>query len=166
MSRKVHFVVTIYLVGRKVMYFGEGPDDAIVMLVGQNPGKEEIKQKRPFVGRSGRYLDKVLQQNGIDRSKLYVTGVVKEATPGNRKPYDHEIARWMPCLIVEIKRIKPKLIVLMGRVAWKTPRFEGIEYIETYHPAAAMRFPEVRKRFEADISKIKNIIQKYEKNER
>lgn len=145
--------------------YGEGPNDADVMMIGQNPGKEEIKQKRPFVGRSGRYLDKVLQQNGIDRSKLYLTGVVKEATPGNRKPNAREIARWMPCLIAEIKRIKPKLIVLMGRVAWETPRFEGIEYIETYHPAAAMRFPEIRKRFEADISKLKKI-QKYKKNER
>ena len=148
------------------MCFGEGPEDADVMLVGQNPGKEEIKQKRPFVGRSGRYLDKVLRQNGIDRGKLYLTGLVKEATPGNRKPYAHEITRWMPCLIAEIKRLKPKLIVLMGRVAWKTPRFEGIEYIETYHPAAAMRFPEVRERFETDMSKIKSTMQKYKKSER
>lgn len=146
--------------GRDAMRFGEGPEDADIMLVGQNPGKEEVKQSRPFVGRSGQYLNEVLRQNGIDRSKLYLTGVVKEPTPGNRKPTTDEISRWMPSLVSEIKRIKPKIIVLMGRVAWQTPRFEGIEYIETYHPAAAMRFPKARKRFEADMALLKT---KYEK---
>ncbi len=140
--------------------FGEGPEDAEVMLVGQNPGKEEVKQGRPFVGRSGQYLNEVLREYGIDRSKLYLTGVVKEPTPGNRKPTADEIRRWMPSLVSEIKRIKPEIIVLMGRVAWRTPRFEGIEYIETYHPAAAMRFPKARKRFEADMELVKT---KYEK---
>ena len=51
--------------------------------------------------------------------------------------------------------MKPKIIVLMGEVAWKTPRFEGIKYIETYHPAAAMRFPAARKRFEEDFKKLR-----------
>ncbi len=139
--------------------FGEGPEDADIMLVGQNLGKEEVKQGRPFVGRSGQYLNKVLQQNGLDRSKLYLTGVVKEPTPGNRKPRADEISRWMPSLVAEIKQIKPKIIVLMGRVAWQTPRFEGIEYIETYHPAAAMRFPRAREKFEADMKKLKSKIE-------
>jgi uracil-DNA glycosylase family 4 len=57
--------------------FGENPWDAAVMLVGQNPGKEEVKQGHPFVGRSGQYLNKVLQEDGLDRSKPYLTGVVK-----------------------------------------------------------------------------------------
>lgn len=140
--------------------FGEGPEDAEIMLVGQNPGKEEVKQGRPFVGRSGQYLNEVLNKNDIDRSKLYLTGVVKEPTPGNRKPTADEIRRWMPSLVSEIKHIKPKIIVLMGRVAWQTPRFEGIEYTETYHPAAAMRFPRARGRFEADMGLLKA---KYEK---
>lgn len=140
--------------------FGEGPEDAEIMLVGQNPGKEEVKQGRPFVGRSGQYLNEVLNKNDIDRSKLYLTGVVKEPTPGNRKPTADEIRRWMPSLVSEIKHIKPKIIVLMGRVAWRTPRFEGIEYIETYHPAAAMRFPKARKKFEADMGLLKTKYQK------
>ena len=140
--------------------FGEGPGDAAVMLVGQNPGKEEVRQGRPFVGRSGQYLNKVFQKYGLDRSKLYVTGVVKEPTPRNRKPNASEIKRWMPCLEAEIKEVKPDLIVLMGRVAWKTPRFEGIDYIQTYHPAAAMRFPKVRKKFEKDIQKLKDKMKK------
>lgn len=130
------------------------------MLVGQNPGKEEVRQGRPFVGRSGQYLNKVLQQNGLDRNKLYLTAVVKEPTPHNRKPNSNEIKRWMPCLEAEIKEIKPGLIVLMGTVAWQVARFEGIDYLETYHPAAAMRFPEIRKKFENDIGKLKDQMKK------
>jgi hypothetical protein len=60
----------------------------------------------------------------------------------------------MPSLVAEIKEIKPNIIVLMGKVAWETPRFEGIDYLETYHPAAAMRFPKIRKKFEKDIQKL------------
>lgn len=56
--------------------------------------------------------------------------------------------------------LRPHIIVLMGRVAWQAPRFEGIGYIETYHPAAAMRFPEIRARFEADIRKLARQLKK------
>jgi uracil-DNA glycosylase family 4 len=136
-------------VGKTV--FGEGPRDAAIMLVGQNPGGEEARQGRPFVGRSGKYLDAVLKKNGIDRSQLYITSVVKETTPGNRKPNKLEIERWMPYLLQEIKQIGPEIVVLMGEVAWKVPRQDSIEYIETYHPAAAMRFPKVREKFETDF---------------
>jgi DNA polymerase len=137
------------------MRFGEGPKDAALMLVGQNPGKEEVKQGRPFVGRSGQYLNEVLKKYGLDRDKLYLTAVVKEPTPGNRKPRADEIKRWIPCLEDEIKKVEPEVIFLMGRVAWKTPRLDGIDYIETYHPAAAMRFPKMRKRFEKDMERLK-----------
>jgi DNA polymerase len=131
--------------------FSEGPKDARVVLVGQNPGKEEVKQNRPFVGRAGKYLDRVLRQNGIDRDALYLTSIVKEPTPGNRKPKADEIERWTPHLVRELEAINPDIVVLMGRVAWKAPRMEGTDYIETYHPAAAMRFPKARRRFEKDM---------------
>ncbi len=133
---------------------GEGPDDAQVMFIGQNPGKEEARRGKPFVGRAGKYLNEVLATNNIDRRKLYITSVVKQPTPKNRKPTKREIDYWMPYLVDEIKRIKPQLIFLMGEVAWKTPRFEGVQYIETYHPAAAMRFPKARQRFEKDIKRL------------
>jgi uracil-DNA glycosylase family 4 len=135
--------------------FAEGPKNARVMLVGQNPGQEEVRQNRPFVGRSGKYLDRVLQEKGIARDLLYLTSVVKEPTPGNRKPTAGEIKRWMPHLMREIEEINPEIVVLLGRVAWKTPRMEGIEYMETYHPAAAMRFPRVKQRFEKDIETLR-----------
>jgi len=134
---------------------GEGPSNAKVMLIGQNPGGEEAKQGRPFVGKSGRYLDTVLMGNNIDRRKLYITSVVKETTPGNRRPTAQEIQYWMPYLLEEIRQVKPKIVVLMGKIAWKTPRLKAIEYIETYHPSAAMRFPRARERFESDFENLK-----------
>jgi len=139
----------VTVTGRVV--YGEGPAPAGIMLIGQNPGTEEARQGRPFVGMAGRYLDVVLEKNNIDRSRLYITSVVKETTPGNRRPTAKEIGRWLPHLVREIRRVKPGVVVLMGRVAWRVPRLQGIEYIETYHPAAAMRFPKVRLRFENDI---------------
>ncbi len=138
--------------------FGEGPEDARVMLIGQNPGKEEVKQGRPFVGRSGKYLDRALEKTGIDRSGLYITGAVKIPTPHNRKPTRQEIRQWKPALEHEIKKINPEIIVLMGTVAWQTPRYAGIKYIETYHPAAAMRFPKIREKFEADFARLKRMM--------
>lgn len=135
---------------------GEGPLGAAIMLVGQNPGKEEVKQGRPFVGRSGEFLNRVLKEMGFQRDQIYLTSVVKEPTPNNRKPTAEEIRRWIPHLVAEIDHVKPRFIVLMGLVAWKTPRFKEIEYIETYHPAAAMRFPRARQRFLADLRALKD----------
>ena len=138
--------------------YAEGPKDARVMLIGQNPGQKEVEQRRPFVGRSGKYLDRVLREKGIERKALYITAVVKEPTPGNRKPTAEEIKRWMPWLVREIEEVAPEIVVLMGKVAWETPRFAGIRYIETYHPAAAMRFPKVRRRFEDDMETLRRAI--------
>ena len=134
---------------------GEGPANAEVMLIGQNPGGEEAKQGRPFVGRSGKYLNTVLRKNKLERNKLYITSVVKETTPRNRKPTAEEIRYWMPHLLDEVQQVKPRIIVLMGSVALKTPRLKGVEYVETYHPAAAMRFPRAREKFENDFEKLK-----------
>lgn len=131
---------------------GEGPDDADIMLVGQNPGAEEVRQGRPFVGRSGKYLDGVLERSGLKREELFITSVVKEGTPGNRRPRAGEIRRWMPCLVQQITRVRPRVVLLMGEVARLTPRLEGPRYIHTYHPAAAMRFPSARKKFEQDLA--------------
>lgn len=137
-----------------IMVAGEGPQNAEIMLIGQNPGREEAKQGRPFVGRSGKYLDMSLRKNNLDRGKLYITSVVKETTPGNRRPTAQEIRHWMPYLLAEIRKVKPKIIVLMGNVARETPRLRGVDYIETYHPAAAMRFPRAREKFENDFERL------------
>ena len=134
---------------------GEGPATAKVMLVGQNPGAEEDKTGRPFVGRAGKFLNKVLIENGINREEVFVTNVVKHVTPNNRKPFPDEVEACLPYLITQIKEIKPKIVVLMGAVAWQTPRLEGEEYVETYHPSVAMRFSKIRKKFEEDFAALK-----------
>ncbi|RLG16093.1 uracil-DNA glycosylase [Candidatus Pacearchaeota archaeon] len=135
----------------KNIVVGEGNIKAKIMLIGQNPGKEEDKTGRPFVGKSGKYLNKVLSKNKIKREEIYITSVVKCKTPNNRKPTQKEIEFFMPFLIKQIKLIKPKIIVLMGRVTLKTPIYKDIKYIKTYHPAAAMRFPKIKKKFEGDF---------------
>jgi len=134
---------------------GEGPLQAKVMRVGQNPGAEEDKTGMPFVGRAGKFLNKVLAENGIIREELFVTNIVKHVTPKNRKPSPDEIAACAPYLEAHIKTIKPKIVVLMGTVAWQAPRVEGVEYVETYHPSAAMRFTKIRKKFEEDFRVLK-----------
>ena len=137
---------------------GEGPFHAKVMLVGQNPGEEEDKTGRPFVGRAGKFLNKVLAKNGINREELFVTNLVKHVTPKNRKPSPDEIAACAPYLEAQVSAVKPKIVVLMGAVAWQAPRVEGIEYFETYHPSAAMRFTKMRKKFEEDFSSLKELL--------
>jgi uracil-DNA glycosylase len=131
---------------------GEGNPNAKIMLIGQNPGKKEDETGRPFVGKSGIYLNKVLQKNHLERENLFITSIVKHASPGNRIPKTDEINACLPYLEEQIKLIKPKIIVLMGKVAWKLSRQPDIDYIETYHPAAAMRFSKIRKKFESDFT--------------
>ena len=134
---------------------GEGPPNAQVMLVGQNPGAEEDKTGRPFVGRAGNFLNKVLTKNGFNREELFITNLVKHTSSKNRKPLPDEIEACAPYLEEQTKTIKPKLVVLMGKVAWQAPRIKGVEYAETVHPSAAMRFIKMRKRFEEEFAALK-----------
>lgn len=133
---------------------GEGPEDAEVMLIGLAPGSTEDAAGRPFLGRAGRYLDGVLAAHGIERGSLFITSIVKHRTPGNRYPAADEIEACHGWLAEQIARVEPRLILLMGLPAWRIPRVQGIEYLETYHPAAAMRFPDARERFERDIARL------------
>ncbi len=126
--------------------------DAEIMLVGQNPGVEEDEVGRPFVGRAGKYLTRVLAENGLKREDLFITNIVKHKTPKNRKPYADEIAACLPYLMEQINIIKPKKIVLMGVAARQTPRIKGIEYCEVIHPQAASRFPRMGKKFQEQVS--------------
>ncbi len=140
--------------GAKHAVPGEGPSNAKVMLIGQNPGAHEDEVGRPFVGRSGRFLDKVLAENGLKREELFITSIVKHVSPKNRKPYPDEVAACLPFLTTQISIIKPKLIVLLGASAKATPRLEGIEYMEVIHPSAAMRFKRMRDEFMEQIAEL------------
>ena len=138
--------------GAKCAVPGEGPPDAEVMLVGQNPGAEEDKVGRPFVGRAGKFLNRMLTENGVDREAVFVTNIVKHLTPQNRKPLPDEIEACVPYLVAQVELVKPRIVVLMGKVAWQAPRATGVKYVETVHPSAAMRFTKMRKRFEEDFA--------------
>lgn len=134
---------------------GEGPPNAKVMLVGQNPGTEEAETGRPFVGRAGKYLTRVLLENGIRREDLYITNIVKHITPKNRRPLNDEIEACLPYLEAEISIVKPKVIVLLGKAACKTPRVVGIEYFEMVHPQAAARFPKMDKKLREQLKALR-----------
>ena len=139
---------------------GEGPLDAKVMFVGQNPGADEDELGRPFVGRSGKYLTKTLAEYGIKREDVFITNIVKHVSPKNRKPFPDEVAACLPYLITQIRFIKPKIIVLLGASAKDTPRMDGIEYIQIIHPSAAMRFTQMREKFRGQIAELSKRINK------
>jgi DNA polymerase len=135
---------------------GEGPADGKVMLIGQNPGTEEDKIGRPFMGASGKFLNTVLKKNRINRNSIFITNIMKHRTPGNRMPWKDEISACKPYIKEQLELIRPRVVVLMGMLAWKeAPKVENTEYIRTFHPAAAMRFPEIRKKFESDFELLK-----------
>ncbi len=139
---------------------GEGPINAKVLLVGQNPGAEEDETGRPFVGKAGKFLTKILAENSIRREDVFITNIVKHVSPQNRKPYPDEVAACIPYLNKQISVIKPKIIVLLGASAKDTPRIEGIEYIQVIHPSAAMRFTKMRDKFREQIAELAKITSK------
>jgi DNA polymerase len=144
--------------GAKHAVPGEGPENAKLMLVGQNPGKEEDTTGKPFFGRAGKFLNKTLAENGINREEIFITNIVKHFTPNNRKPLPDEIEACKPYLKTQSETIKPRVVVLMGVVAAETPRLQGIKYIETVHPSAAMRFTKMGKRFFDDFKRLKKTL--------
>ncbi|MSR87772.1 MAG: uracil-DNA glycosylase [Candidatus Zambryskibacteria bacterium] len=94
---------------------GEGDYSAQIMFIGEAPGKNEAKTGRPFCGRAGKVLDKLLEEVGIARKDVYITNIVKDRPPGNRDPLPDEINLYAPFLDRQIKVIKPKVIATLGR---------------------------------------------------
>ncbi len=130
-----------------------GSDEATVMLVGEAPGENEVKQGEPFVGRAGKRLDDILHEIGVDRGDLYITNLVKIRPPNNRDPKRAEIDAWMPVLEAEIAAMDPDTILTLGNFATKelTGTSKGItavrgsvfrkndhKVVPTYHPAATL----------------------------
>lgn len=98
------------------LVFGEGDPDARLMIVGEAPGEDEDASGRPFVGRAGQLLDKVLASVGIDRDTVYITNIVKFRPPGNRNPRPDEIAASEPVLLEQIRLVRPQVIATLGNV--------------------------------------------------
>jgi len=167
---------------------GEGDINAKVMFVGEAPGFHEDKQGRPFVGAAGKLLTQLIENIGLKREQVYITNVVKCRPPNNRDPQEDEIDTCKPYLLRQIKLIKPKIIVALGRHSAKffyrsqNLTFKGItkergrviestidthnfKLLTMYHPAAALYNPQLRKYLEEDFSKLQKLI-KSSKNEK
>ncbi len=138
---------------------GEGPVNAKIMLIGQGPGREEDKQGRPFVGRAGLFLNKLLAKNDINRDKVFITSCVKCHTPKNRLPKMDELEACRPYILKQINLINPMLIVLMGRIAHQLADYiKDRKIIKTPHPAAGMRFPKQKAAIIREFEKITRFI--------
>ena len=106
--------------------FGEGPDEPVVMFIGEAPGGEEAATGRPFVGKAGKQLNELLTEAGIDRSRVYVTNAVKfrpvnrkPRSVSNRTPSGAELRAGLPLLRAEIELLKPVVIVTLGNTPLK-----------------------------------------------
>src|ERR1700722_16573950 len=97
------------------LVFGEGNINGDVLFIGEAPGANEDIQKRPFVGRGGQLLDKMIESIGWKGSDFYITKIVKRRPPENRDPLPEEIAAYKPYLTRQINIINPKIIVTLGR---------------------------------------------------
>jgi uracil-DNA glycosylase family 4 len=153
--------------GATRVVYGEGNPDASLLLVGEAPGRQEDELGRPFVGRSGQLLTKILEEDGMPRSDVYITNVVKCRPPNNRTPTPQEAAVFKKLLLVpEINIIRPKVILTLGSVALeailengaKITKIRGTQQhkngyivVPTYHPAYILRNPDELKNFCQDV---------------
>ncbi len=142
--------------GRTKLVFGEGDPGARLMFVGEAPGEQEDLQGRPFVGKAGELLTRLIEKMGFGRDGVYIANTVKCRPPGNRNPLDDEIAACMPFLERQIEIIGPRVIMTLGSVATrallgdvgsiskargKTFRYRGIPVVPTFHPSYLLRNP-------------------------
>jgi len=155
--------------GRKTIVFGEGDPHAELMFVGEGPGADEDEQGRPFVGRAGQLLNKMIEAMGLKREQVYIANVVKCRPPGNRTPEREETETCSPFLLRQIAVIQPKAIVALGAVAARCllslnePMaklrgrwfdFRGTRLAVTYHPAFLLRDPRQKKETWKDLQMV------------
>jgi DNA polymerase len=151
--------------------FGEGPWDAPIMVIGEGPGANEDKQGLPFVGRAGKLLDQLLEQQGLSRREnVFIANIVKCRPPKNRVPKKPEVEACFPYLTRQIQLINPSIILLLGATAIKSYRGELKEKISdvrgkwsredgrlvmaTFHPAAVFRNRTYQGYIEEDLKTI------------
>ena len=146
------------------------PHPPELMIVGRDPGQEEIKNGLPFVGRSGKLLRQTLKKLGIDR--YYLTNACKCRPPQNRDPLPSEIQNCDPWLEQQIKIIRPRMIVTLGRyslakffpgktiskIHGTAQKRDNLIYYAMYHPAAALHQQSLRQAIEADMLKIPSLL--------
>jgi len=142
--------------GRTSIVFGAGDPGARLVFIGEGPGEEEDRQGKPFVGRAGQLLTKMLESVGIARDEVYICNIVKCRPPGNRNPEHDEIASCAPFLAGQLAAIRPGVICALGSFAAQTllrtkesisrlrgrPHpYGGAVIIPTFHPAFLLRNP-------------------------
>lgn len=148
---------------------GEGPVGATVMFVGEAPGKHEDESGLPFQGNAGRVFDKLLEQSGLMRAEVFITGAVKCRPPENRDPKAGEIDACNPYLRRQIELVQPRIICALGRhglsavlgrkavlTEWRGrfAEFEGRTLTATYHPAAAFYRQELKQAMQEDMRRL------------
>ncbi|MBI5079262.1 uracil-DNA glycosylase [Candidatus Wolfebacteria bacterium] len=159
------------------LVFGEGSVDSPVMFIGEAPGLREDQLRRPFVGQSGKLLDKLIESVGWKRGDVYITNIVKRRPPGNRDPLPEEIEAYAPCLKRQIEIINPKIIATLGRFsmnyfapAAKITRDQGKVFrlenkrllVPLFHPAAALRSTANLEALAKSFKKLPVALEKYE----
>ena len=163
--------------GRTTVVFGEGDPGAGLMVVGEGPGHEEDIQGRPFVGRSGQLLDRLLlEEAGLERRQVYIANVVKCRPPGNRDPEPAEIDACRPFLEQQVDLIGPRVILTLGNFATRVLlgtkqgitqlrgnvyqfRGDATQLVPTFHPAAALRGGgEVLAKMRADFVRARQLL--------
>lgn len=155
--------------------FGEGSLRADIMFIGEGPGADEDRLGRPFVGKAGQLLDKMIGVLDLKREDVYIANIVKCRPPQNRDPKPEEADCCLPYLKAQVAFIRPKIIVCLGRIAAKRLIDEKIsitqargKWVEkknffimpTYHPAALLRDPFKKKEAYADLLAIKEKLAK------
>ena len=156
--------------GRTHLVFGEGNEKARLVFVGEGPGFDEDQAGRPFVGKSGQLLTRIISNGmGLTRESVYICNVVKCRPPGNRDPNPDEIRTCLPFLKAQLSIIGPEIICALGRVAcqallgegfsitrdrghWRT--YEGIPLMPTFHPAYLLRNPAAKRPVWDDVKSI------------
>ena len=161
--------------GRKNIVFGEGNPRAALMFVGEAPGADEDLQARPFVGRAGQLLTKMISAMGFSREEIFIANIIKCRPPENRNPQPDEIAACQPFLLKQIDAIRPKIICALGTFSAQTllstqrkisdlrgkfHDFHGVKVLPTFHPAYLLRKPNEKKRVWEDLQKIMEELKK------
>jgi len=156
------------------LVFADGNINSKIMIIGEGPGANEDAEGKPFVGRAGKLLDKMLAAIKLDRTKVYISNVVNYRPPANRRPTEIEIERYLPYLKNHIEIINPKILLLLGSTAlntligneviisrargkWIQKKIGTVQpwIIASFHPAFLMRQPEQKKLAWIDLKMIR-----------
>ena len=160
--------------GRTNVCHTEGNRKARLMFVGEAPGADEDAQARPFVGRAGQLLTKIIEAIGLKREEVLIGNVNRCRPPGNRAPMPDEAAMCKPFLLREIAVARPEVIVVLGNTAMKNlldtregitrlrgifQDYKGIKVMPTFHPAYLLRDPSKKRETWEDLKKVRDYLE-------